>query len=210
MKCCNIASLDPSQQARGIKGLQKTSRLDAEIWNEFASTPEQVGYDSELAFSRFTKTSLRVSRSVEWENIQGIDKQVVTKVRVNQHLFRSIILAGYRFQCAVCGLPIQRLLVASHIVPWSADKSVRMNPCNGLCLCALHDRAFDTGVLAITPDYQILIDPDASKFGASQAVERFLVAYSGKRIALPDRWLPDPQLLVRHMQIFDELIPGCP
>jgi len=35
------------------------------------------------------------------------------------------------------------LLVASHIVPWRSDPGNRLNPKNGLCLSAIHDRAFD-------------------------------------------------------------------
>ncbi|MFN2475341.1 MAG: hypothetical protein ABR526_03250 [Chthoniobacterales bacterium] len=35
MKLCNFASLDPVQQARGIKGLSGTSAGDRAIWDEF-------------------------------------------------------------------------------------------------------------------------------------------------------------------------------
>ena len=155
MKCCNLASLDPAQQAREISGLRNASRLDEEIWNEFNQDAEGIGYQSEVAFAGLTRTKPRESDAVEWEDIQGLDKHVVTKVRVNQHLFRSIILTGYRFECAVCRLPIPSLLVAAHIVPWSADKSQRMNPRNGICLCSLHDKAFDAGILIIEPDFRI-------------------------------------------------------
>jgi len=40
------------------------------------------------------------------------------------------------------------LLIASHIVPWSKDKQNRLNPRNGLCLSALHDKAFDRGMIS--------------------------------------------------------------
>ncbi len=202
MKCCNLASYDPALRARGIKGLSQTSRLDAEIWNEFQEDSETIGYDSELACARLTNSEPRESDSVEWEDVEGLDKQVVTKVRINQHLFRSIILAGYRFECAVCSLPVPALLVASHIVPWSADRSQRMNPRNGVCLCSLHDRAFDNGILAINANYEVLIDPRMTKFSSNPAVDRFLFAYSDTRISLPDRWYPDPRLLNRHSELF--------
>lgn len=45
------------------------------------------------------------------------------------------------------GLAEPRLLIASHIVPWSKDKTNRLNPSNGLCLSAIHDRAFDQGFI---------------------------------------------------------------
>ena len=209
MKCCNLASLDPSQQARGVSGLKSVSRLDEEIWNEFNLDAESIGYQSEVAFAGLTQTKPRATEAVEWEDVQGLDKQLVTKVRVNQHLFRSIILTGYRFECAVCRLPIPPLLVAAHIVPWSADKSQRMNPRNGICLCSLHDRAFDAGILIIEVDLQISIDHRiAQQHPKSPAVKRFLLDFSGQTISLPDRWLPDPNLLRRHLQL-GESTTGC-
>jgi putative restriction endonuclease len=204
MKCCNLASLDSSLRARGIAGLSGASRLDQEIWNEFNRDAEAVGYQSEVAYAALTHSKPRATDDVEWEDVQGLDKTVVTKVRVNQHLFRSIILAGYRFECAVCALPIPSLLVAAHIVPWSADKSQRMNPRNGICLCSLHDKAFDTGILTVGEDFHISVDTRiAQRHTNNLAVECFLLKYSGQVISLPDRWGPDPDLLRRHSQLVE-------
>ena len=54
------------------------------------------------------------------------------------------------------GLADPRLLVASHIVPWGRDKVNRLNPSNGLCLSAIHDRAFDMGLITLTDDYRVI------------------------------------------------------
>ncbi len=83
---------------------------------------------------------LQLADQVEWEDVRGLDREAITKVRVNQHFFREMILANYRQRCAVCEVPFRAILVASHIVPWSLDKSQRMNPSNGICLCSLHDK----------------------------------------------------------------------
>jgi len=40
MKLSNFASLDPIQQARGIRGLSGASKADREIWNEFTGNWE--------------------------------------------------------------------------------------------------------------------------------------------------------------------------
>lgn len=200
MKCCNLASLDPSHQARGVAGLRKASRLDEDIWSEFSHNAEGIGYQSEVAFAEVTHSALRIAETVEWEDVQGLDREVITTVRVNQHLFRSIVLTGYRFQCAVCQMPIPSLLVAAHIVPWSADKLQRMNPRNGICLCSLHDRAFDTGVLTIEADFHISITQQVSVLHPQNpSIQRFLLDYVGRTISLPDRWHPDPALLQRHV-----------
>lgn len=43
----------------------------------------------------------------------------------------------------VSGVSDARFLVASHIVAWKEDASIRLNPANGLCLSTIHDKAFD-------------------------------------------------------------------
>ncbi|HVC98842.1 MAG TPA: HNH endonuclease signature motif containing protein [Pirellulales bacterium] len=203
MKCCNLAGLDPAQRERGIVGLAKASRFDREIWDEFQQRPEEIGFESEQVLAGLTDRPPRAATTVVWEDAEGLDRETLTRVRVNQHLFRAMILAGYGGACAVCRLPVPGLLVASHIVPWSADRSLRMNPHNGLCLCSLHDRAFDCGILAIARDYSVAIHPRASSLAANEAAARFLFAFSGTAIQQPERWPPDPLLLERHAEIAD-------
>lgn len=78
---------------------------------------------------------------------------------MNQSFFRSRILSAYDYRCCVTGLTVRPLLVASHIIPWSEDAANRLNPRNGLCLNALHDRAFDRGLMWIEPDFTIRFSP---------------------------------------------------
>ena len=46
-----------------------------------------------------------------------------------------MILKNYGTQCAITGIDIPQLLMASHIIPWSdkAHKQYRLNHCNGIC-----------------------------------------------------------------------------
>ncbi len=198
MKCCNLAAFDEALRARGIKGLPNASRMDAEIWHDFERSPEEVAFESEQAFSSLMNQEVRAEAEVRWEDVQGLDRQAVTKVRVNQQFFRSLVLAGYGNRCAVCELPFPQLLIASHIIPWSIDKSLRMNPRNGICLCALHDRAFDKGLLRIAPDYAISLHPSVTAASEVTSVNHVLSRFAGARLALPDRWHPDPLLLERY------------
>lgn len=201
MKCCNLAALDPSHQTRGVRGLSNAARLDAEIWEEFRSNPEQLAFAAELAYSEALATAPRVSELVEWEDIQGLDKTQLTKVRVNQQFFRAMILTGYRSQCAICLLPVPSLLVASHIVPWSVDKSLRMNPRNGICLCSLHDRALDHGLITIDGDHRISISNIFLKLANVEPVAACFLKYQHSQLHLPERWLPDPDLLAIHADL---------
>lgn len=91
---------------------------------------------------------------------EGEDKISLTKQRKGQDYFRRMILANYGGRCALTGIDIPQLLLASHIIPW-ADKSHkkdRLNPCNGICLSALYDKAFDQGIITISPDdYSVVL-----------------------------------------------------
>ncbi len=47
MKLSNLASLDPVQKARGIKGLSGASKQDREMWKEFHSNINELAPESE-------------------------------------------------------------------------------------------------------------------------------------------------------------------
>lgn len=201
MKCCNLAAFDSALAARGIKGLTKASRTDADLWDDFRLNPEDIAFESEQAYARLMHREMRAEPEVRWEDVQGLDRATVAKVRVNQHFFRSVVLSGYRSRCAVCELPLAALLVASHIVPWCEDKSERMNPQNGICLCVIHDRAFDKGLLLISANYRVSLHPLVQKQSGKPSIQAFFLSFDGKKLCLPDRWHPAPHLLERHAEL---------
>jgi putative restriction endonuclease len=201
MKCCNLAAFDSALAARGIKGLAKASRTDEELWHDFKERPEDIAFESEKVYARLLNRELRVEPEISWEDVHGLDRSAITKVRVNQNFFRSIVISGYRGRCAICELPIPALLVASHIVPWCVDKNERMNPQNGICLCVIHDRAFDRGLLIIGADYKIAIHRSLTEHDKSGPVGDMFLKYHGREICLPDRWLPGASFLERHTEL---------
>jgi putative restriction endonuclease len=67
---------------------------------------------------------------------EGKEKLAAVKVRVNQDIFRKMVLANYGGKCCVTGLSVPDVLRASHISPWAEDEKNRLNPENGLCLSA--------------------------------------------------------------------------
>ena len=109
----------------------------------------------------------------EREFPEGLDRETRVRVRVNQGFFRSAVLAAYESRCCVTGLSIPQLLNASHIVPWSVDPKNRTNPQNGLCLNVIHDRAFDNGLLTITPDLKIRVATKLKRNMANKAAQNF-------------------------------------
>jgi predicted restriction endonuclease len=97
------------------------------------------------------------------------------------------------------GLSEPRLLIASHIVPWSKDKTNRLNPSNGLCLSAIHDRAFDKGLISLSEDLRVLVSKELRKRD-EYFVKQVLLPLEGQQIELPERFLPDHAFLARHRQ----------
>lgn len=128
---------------------------------------------------------------------EGISRDGLVKIRVNQGFFRSAVLATYEGRCCVTGLAISELLCASHIVPWSKDTKNRTNPRNGLCLNALHDRAFDRGLMTINVDYRVRLSPLLLS-SKDVGVDSMLLSSHGKLIAVPQRFLPSTSLLEYH------------
>jgi putative restriction endonuclease len=89
------------------------------------------------------------------------------------------------------------LLVASHIVPWSIDVRNRTNPRNGLCLNAIHDRAFDCGLMTINSDYTVRVSP-LVRGVKDRGVEALILPYEEVRTSLPDRFRPETSFLDYH------------
>jgi len=90
----------------------------------------------------------------EWE-----EKIVLKPVR-KQGKFRREVLKAYENQCAVCNINNPSLLRAAHIIPVVKDNDDTVN--NGICLCVLHEVAFDRGILKISPEGKVIIVGDES------------------------------------------------
>ena len=95
------------------------------------------------------------------------------------------------------GLAEPRLLLASHIVPWSKDKPNRLNPRNGLCLSAIHDKAFDKGLIALTDDLKILISRELKQRN-DPFINQVFLPLEGRSIESPERFSPSPEFVARH------------
>ena len=199
-KLANFARLDPSLKERNVSGASHGSKLDIEVWNEFNHDWEKLGFESERLLAEKENKQLEEVTEIETTGLlkTGKEREAVVKIRVNQSFFRKSVLAAYNFRCCITGLGILELLNASHIVPWAKDASNRVNPRNGLCLNAIHDRAFDRGLLTVTPEFKIKISNSIKHSSIDSAVEDFLFRYDGSEIELPTKFLPDVRFLEYH------------
>jgi putative restriction endonuclease len=76
-----------------------------------------------------------------------------------------------------------------------------MNPRNGICLCTLHDMAYDRGLLHVGEDFSIDVSPTIFAAAECETIQRLFIGYIGHHLALPDRWHPDPTLIRRHNEL---------
>jgi len=199
-KLANFARLDPSLQARGIKGASHGSKGEVAVWQEFNNNWNTLAFESERLLADLTHQSVEELNGIREEDLpkEGSERERIVRVRVNQRFFRAAVLASYGSRCCITGLPVQSLLSASHIAPWAKDANNRMNPRNGLCLNLLHHKAFDEGLITLTPNFLVRVSRSLERFNNSEATIELLSRYNGKLAQLPRRFLPEPKFLAWH------------
>jgi putative restriction endonuclease len=196
----NFASLDPAQKKRNIKGLSHASRQDSQIWDEFNQNWENLAFESQRSIAEFTEERVQkvAEEQILFDSNVPTEAQKSVRVRLVQRFFRETVLSSYNFSCAICRLNLPVLLNASHIIPWSVDITLRMNPQNGICMCVLHDKAFDKGLITIDDDYSLMLSTAIKKLQKEPAIQRGFISYEANRIRLPDRFTPDKKYLEFH------------
>lgn len=195
-KLANFSRLDPKLRERGIEGASHGSKLEIEIWEEFYANGEELIFQSETLLADLGAASKDFVDLELDSGIQGTERERVVRTRVNQDFFRRSILAIYNNKCCITNIGNPELLHASHIVPWSVDNLNRVNPRNGLCLNALHDKAFDRGLMTVTPDYIVKVSPLIEK--DNELREEWFERYDGRQISLPTSFSPDREFLDYH------------
>jgi len=205
MKLCNLASLDPSERARGVRGLQNVSRADREIWEEFNANPElavEIELAAESALLQKPASGVMFP-PVEYfpvDPARPTERISEIKQRVGQKFFRDAVLGSYHSRCCITGNPVPELLVASHILPWGDYPEQRLNLRNGLCLAQTQDAAFDRGLITIDEDNRLVLSRYLRDFLPNEALQREFCAFDGRRVSLPEKFLPEPEFMTIHRE----------
>jgi hypothetical protein len=141
---------------------------------------------------------------IENKNYEVSDTHTTVKTRGSaQRAFAEVVKANYGSQCAVTGIKNRKFLVASHIVPWSVDKTIRLDPSNGICLSLLVDRAFENGYLLIDDELTVRVDWD--RVGNDDALRNNLQPYDGKKLKAPKSGKPKLDYLQRRRELVKAL-----
>ncbi|WP_042365288.1 phosphorothioated DNA-binding restriction endonuclease [Streptacidiphilus neutrinimicus] len=98
---------------------------------------------------------------------------------------RELVLTAYEYQCAFCGydgrigtVPVG--LEAAHVRWWAFDGPDEVD--NGLCLCSLHHKLFDKGVLGLADDDTVLV---SQQFVSTSPAGRQVIDLAGRSIIGP-------------------------
>lgn len=207
LKMANLAHFDPELQKRSVSAMAHGSKLDEEIFNEFYMDLSELSYQAQTI-----KSQMGVNEAIPLDSNYeilidtlppGEYREALIKQRLGQSLFRRAVLMSYGNSCCITGLKQGALLIASHIKPWSVsdDKTERTNPSNGLCLNALHDRAFDKGLITINQKYEVVISTRIKEVGMDSNTYDWFMSYEKKRIVLPEKFFPRKDFIEYHNDV---------
>lgn len=201
IRLTNFANVDPFHQSRGVTGMSGGRAQVEPIWVEFLNDKEQLLFESERELAKLESITLEEKFPKIFEginNYRGEKRFIEVKGRINQNIFRKIVLVNYQSRCAISGIDIPDLLIASHIIPWSINPDERLNPENGICLSALYDKAFDKGLITINENYKVVLSPLLFENEAKSYFRNTFFEASGFRILEPQKYLPSQEALEYH------------
>jgi putative restriction endonuclease len=105
--------------------------------------------------------------------------------------FACRVLLAYEYRCSFYGYDgfldgFTPGLEAAHVRWWTHGGP--NNIANGLCLCSIHHKLFDKGVLSITGQHQITVS--AHFVGRSQTAELLVLSLTGRQASQPLKGFP--------------------
>ena len=190
----NFQALDPSAP----KSMAHVAKADKSIYEEFRN---DWGSLSLLAESL---TGLALFDSSPLQGAKPLSS-LTNRNRVSREraFFRQAVRATYNGKCYISGCELQGILVASHIKPFSAcrDENERTTPENGIYLNTFYDRAFDTGLMTITPHRKIQISSIVKRQARDSFTRTWLLALDGQQLPTIPRFAPRKEFLEYHNEI---------
>lgn len=204
LRLVNYAACDPDIVDSGRHGMAGGVGKCMSYWNKFTNDKEQLFLLAEQYKAEYRSTTIEQQVHIDESDLMGKvgkERESIIRQRVNQYAFRDMVLAIYDKKCAITGIDIPDLLVASHIIPWSEDTEQRLNPENGICLSPLYDKAFDRGLIGVRPeDYTIVLSREIKEHHKSEYYREHFGRVENRKITLPIKNKPNPEFLEYHLE----------
>lgn len=201
LRLTNYAACDPVITESGRTGMPGGLSICKPIWDEYSNQKEKLFFEAQQIKAQLLNSTIENELNITEKELQGIDRLAYVKQRVNQQAFRLMILNIYEKRCAITGINIPDMLVASHIIPWSENQQERLNPENGLCLSALYDKAFDKGFISFDNHYRVIFADKLKAFHNESFYGKHFAPIEGVTIFLPEYHRPNTQFLEWHRDV---------
>ena len=200
LRLVNFAACDPYIINSGRTGMTSGIGVCMPIWKEFNEDRERLFCEAQRIKASMLHQSIEDTLHLTASDLEGKERTTVIRQRVNQSVFRSMILYNYEERCAITGINIPELLVAGHIIPWAdSTPQQKLSPENGICLSALYDKAFDKGLITISPDdYTILLSSALHEYENQEYYDRHFGCVSGQKMTMPIEHKPNRDFLAYH------------
>lgn len=199
LKAANFASFDTSIHQKGMSNASKADRV---LWDAFMQNSTDIAEKAEALYESRVINPEPVTPIYEIKEpkIPTGETETIREIKARrvQSFFRRTVLQSYNNRCAISGLAIPELLVASHIIPWAEDESRRADPTNGIALNALYDKAFDRHLISFDEDFGLVLSPKIKQTQKNEMVQDYFLRYEGKKLDMPYRFYPDAQIIKIH------------
>ncbi|MEH0420508.1 phosphorothioated DNA-binding restriction endonuclease [Streptomyces sp. B21-083] len=181
----------PGSPGTGVRALRETGatgRLAPELRTALRAEPELLGRMARLLLDLHFPPSLHgdLCEAVGLALEPSETGHLMPTRRQRDRRMRELVLTAYEYRCAFCGydgrigtVPVG--LEAAHVRWWAFGGPDDID--NGLCLCSLHHKLFDKGVLGVDDGHRILV---AQQFvGHSPAAREHVIALAGRPLIGP-------------------------
>ena len=110
---------------------------------------KKLDIDTEKGIVEYSKPHLKPNKTER--------KGLVTS-RVGQGFYRQELIKKFDNKCAVTGINLEEILIASHIIPWRhSNDEERLDIENGILLSPLYDALFDKNLISFQDNGDIII-----------------------------------------------------
>ncbi|MEV5878317.1 phosphorothioated DNA-binding restriction endonuclease [Streptomyces sp. NPDC052101] len=144
----------PGSGVRDLRGTGATGRLAPDLRAALRREPQLLGRIVKLLLDLHFPPSLHgeLCEAVGLEPEPALTGPLSTARRRRDRRMRELVLTAYEYRCAFCGydgrigaMPVG--LEAAHVRWWALGGPDDIE--SGLCLCSLHHKLFDKGVLGV-------------------------------------------------------------
>ncbi|TPQ18825.1 phosphorothioated DNA-binding restriction endonuclease [Streptomyces sporangiiformans] len=178
----------PGSGVRELRAAEAAGRLAPELRRALRRQPSLLGRMARVLLDLHFPPSLHseLCEAVGLELELAETEPLPAGRQQRDRRMRELVLTAYEYQCAFCGydgrigaVPVG--LEAAHVRWWAFGGPDDVD--NGLCLCSLHHKLLDKGVLGVGDGHRVLV---SQRFvGQSPAAREHVTALAGRPLIGP-------------------------